>query len=216
MNELAINPLEIEKYIEKLSDDEPELLKKLRKETEEKSNAANMLSGWHQGRFLSIFSKIIQPKNILEIGTFTGYATLCLAEGLTENGQIVTLDVDERMPIFYQKYFDESPLKSKIKPLITQAITFIEQDNTAWDLVFLDADKINYLNYYNLLIPQMKSGSVILADNVLWKGRVTNDVKEFDKKTKALHEFNEAIKNDKRVNVSILPMRDGVSIIRKK
>lgn len=203
-------------YLEQWSDTEPELLKRLRLETEANIDASHMISGHLQGRFLSLISKFLQPKNILELGTFTGYATLCLAEGLSPNGQITTLDRDARMSEFYTKYFEQSDFNKQINPLIIDAKDFLKENKTPWDLVFLDANKRAYIDYFNALIPLMPSGGVILADNVLWKQKVLLPIEEQDNMTKALDEFNHHVHKDDRVNVVILPLRDGISLIRKK
>tara|TARA_B110000285_G_scaffold113682_1_gene128946 strand:+ start:558 stop:1202 length:645 start_codon:yes stop_codon:yes gene_type:complete len=198
------------------SDNESDLLKELAKETYQKILQPRMLSGPLQGRFLSLLSKIIQPKTILEVGTFTGYGTLCLAEGLQKDGLLHTIDTNEELIDFQKKYFNRSDYKNQIKCHLGAAKDVISKLDLSYDLIFLDADKSNYLNYFNLLIPKLNPKGILIADNVLWSGKVleeTTSIKDMD--TPALKEFNEHVKNDQRVETLLLPLRDGLTICRK-
>lgn len=211
-----ILPKPLSEYITRWSSPEPEYLKRVRERTEQEMPQAHMISGVLQGRLLSILSSIIRPKNILEIGTFTGYATLCLAEGLPTGGTITTLERNEHVRAFYETVFSQSENKEKIKAYCTDALHFLQNyKGPQWDLVFLDANKRKYIEYTELLLPQMPSGGIILADNVLWKNKVLTEIDDKDKMTKSLHEFNIFIKEDERVEAVILPIRDGLTMIRK-
>jgi predicted O-methyltransferase YrrM len=174
-----------------------------------------MLSGPFQGRLLSLISKLVQPKRILEIGTYTGYSALCLAEGLTKEGKLVTLDVNEELHKRVQGYFNASDYSEHIDYRIGDALDLIPALNETWDLVFIDADKKNYLNYYDLVVDRVRSGGLILADNVLWSGKVI-DEKAQDKETVLLRQYNERINRDERVENILLPIRDGIMVARKK
>ncbi len=207
---------ELDHYVTQHSQDEPELLAQLNKETYQKILQPRMLSGHFQGRVLSILSKIIHPTNILEVGTYTGYATLCLAEGLAENGTIDTLDIEEELVDFQRKYFDRSQWSSQITQHLGDALEIIPTLNKTYDLVFIDADKENYLNYFHLIVPMMNKGGIILSDNVLWSGKVLEEVKPNDITTKILLEYNELLKNDSRVETVLLPIRDGLTVSRVK
>ncbi len=207
---------ELDHYVTQHSQDEPELLAQLNKETYQKILQPRMLSGHFQGRVLSILSKIIHPTNILEVGTYTGYATLCLAEGLAENGTIDTLDIEEELVDFQRKYFDRSQWSSQITQHLGDALEIIPTLNKTYDLVFIDADKENYLNYFHLIVPMMNRGGIILSDNVLWSGKVLEEVKPNDITTKILLEYNELLKNDSRVETVLLPIRDGLTVSRVK
>ena len=205
---------ELELYAEKNSEQEPELLARLNKETHQKVLQPRMLSGHFQGRVLSMLSKIIHPNAILEIGTFTGYATLCLAEGLAPNGVLHTIDIKEELVDFQRKYFDLSPWGKQIHQHLGEALAIIPKLNTRFDLVFIDADKENYLNYFNLIVPMMNPGGIILSDNVLWSGKVLEAVDPKDKSTISLLEYNTVINNDPRVATVLLPIRDGLTVSR--
>lgn len=205
---------ELENYVARHSQDEPELLAKLNRETHQKILQPRMLSGHFQGRVLSMLSKLIRPIHILEIGTYTGYATLCLAEGLAQNGTIDTLDNNEELYDFQRKYFDLSGFGAQITQHLGNALDIIPTLNKKYDLVFIDADKENYINYYELIVPMMRQGGIILSDNVLWSGKVLEAVKPNDKSTKILLEYNALLKNDPRVETVLLPIRDGLTVSR--
>lgn len=206
----------IQFYSENHSQDESELLKKLNRETFLKVPQPRMLSGHLQGRFLSLISKLITPNRILEIGTYTGYSALCLAEGLAENGKLMTIDPNEETNFFAKKFFAESEYSDKIELIPGQALTIIPQLNEVFDLVFIDADKKNYQNYYDAVITKVRSGGLIIADNVLWSGKVVEEVGKMDADTKLIHSFNEFVSKDERVESLLLPVRDGLMILRKK
>jgi predicted O-methyltransferase YrrM len=173
-----------------------------------------MLSGHFQGRVLSMFSKMIQPNRILEIGTYTGYSALCLAEGLTEKGKIITIDINEELENRVTDYFEMSDYKDKISYLLGDATKLIPNLEEAWDIVFIDADKLNYLNYYNLVFPNVRLGGYIIADNVLWSGKVADATKQ-DKETNILRQYNQFIHDDQRVEEVLFPIRDGLMVARK-
>jgi predicted O-methyltransferase YrrM len=173
-----------------------------------------MLSGHFQGRVLSLLSKMIRPERILEIGTYTGYSALCLAEGLSSDGKLVTIDVNEELENRVQNYFNESEFKQKIVYKIGDAMEILPKMTEVWDLVFIDADKMNYINYYNKIFNQVKIGGYIIADNVLWSGKVADESKK-DKDTELLRAFNSLIHRDVRVEEVLLPIRDGLMIARK-
>lgn len=205
---------ELEDYVANHSQQEPELLAKLNKETYQKILQPRMLSGHFQGRVLSMLSKIINPKNILEIGTYTGYATLCLAEGLAQNGSIDTIDINEELFDFQKKYFDLSPWKDQIIQHLGSGIDIIPTLNKKYDLVFIDADKENYINYFHLIIPIMNKGGIILSDNVLWSGKVIEELDPKDTSTKILLEYNALLNTDSRIETVLLPIRDGLTVSR--
>lgn len=205
---------ELENYIAKHSANEPELLQKLNKETHQKILQPRMLSGHFQGRVLSMLSKISNPKNILEIGTYTGYATLCLAEGLQQNGTIDTIDINEELEDIQNKYFSSSAYSEQIVQHIGNALEIIPTLHKKFDLVFIDADKENYINYWNLIVPMMNKGGIILSDNVLWSGKVLGNVKQNDKSTQILVAYNRLVNEDARVETVLLPIRDGLTVSR--
>ena len=207
-------PEKVDEYVEKMTSAEPEALKKLNRETHAKVLRPRMLSGHIQGRALSMFSKMIKPKYILEIGTYTGYASNCLAEGLQEGGELHTIDINEELEEMVKKYIAEAGNEKKIKLHIGDALDIIPTLEYDFDLVFIDADKENYSNYYDLLIDKMKSGTYIIADNVLWSGKVVEEV--VDAETKALKEFSQKVLEDERVENVLLPIRDGLMVARKK
>lgn len=206
---------ELESYIETHSEDEPELLKQLNRETHQKIMQPRMLSGHYQGRVLSMISKLVNPKYILEIGTYTGYSALCLAEGLQNDGELHTIDMNEELMDFQRKYFDKSGYGSQIHQHLGNAIEIIPEMNKTFDLIFIDADKENYANYYNLIIDKLRTGGLILSDNVLWSGKVIESLKQDDSSTKAIVEYNQLLKNDKRIETVIFPIRDGLTLSRK-
>lgn len=206
---------EMDRYLENHVSEEPEILRRLRRETYQKTTQPHMISGYQQGRLLAIISKILRPKNILEIGTFTGYATLCLSEGLSENGKITTLDVNEDLAWLPRKYFSESEYCEKIDFKIQDAKKFLSVTDKIFDLVFIDADKENYPEYFHLIKPKIRSGSVILFDNVLWYGKVLDENPK-QAATQKIKELNEAVSKDSDFDNLILPLRDGINLIRKK
>jgi predicted O-methyltransferase YrrM len=208
-------PEKLDDYVVAHSADEPELLQQLTRETYQKILQPIMLSGPYQGRVLSMISKLIRPKTILELGTFTGYATLCLAEGLQTNGEIHTIDVNEELIDFQRKYFEKSGYGNQIQQHLGNAIDIIPTLNITFDLVFIDADKPNYVNYFNLIIDKLNPGGIILSDNVLWHGKVIKPLEDKDISTKAVMAFNTLLKNDKRIETILLPIRDGLTISRK-
>lgn len=205
---------ELEDYAANHSENEPALLAQLDKETHQKVLQPRMLSGHFQGRFLSMISKLVYPTNILEIGTFTGYATLSLAEGLRDNGTLDTIDVNEELYDFQRKYFDLSPYGQQIIQHVGSALDIIPQLNKKYDLVFIDADKKNYSKYFELVIEKMNPGGIILSDNVLWSGKVIEEIKANDKSTLALDQYNKLLKEDPRVETILLPIRDGLTVSR--
>lgn len=209
-------PEKINDYIESHSQPEPELLQKLSRETWQKVLAPRMLSGHLQGRVLSMLSKLIQPKYILEIGTYTGYSALCLAEGMQEDGELHTIDINEELLDFQRKYFDESAFGNQIVQHLGNALEIIPEIDQTFDLVFIDADKSNYSNYLEIILPKLKKGSVILSDNVLWSGKVVEKVKKDDIDTQALLKYNQALNTHPRLETVLLPIRDGLTISRVK
>jgi len=205
----------IEDYIEKNSSKEPQILKDLNKETYLKVLNPRMLSGHLQGRFLSIISKLIKPKKILEIGTYTGYSAICMAEGLINKGIIHTIDINEELVSIQKKYFKKTRTTNSIIQHVGDAKEIIGKIDETFDLVFLDADKENYIEYYNLCIDKVRSGGLIIADNVLWTGKVIDPESYDDELTQYLIDFNKIIAKDNRVENIILPLRDGLNIIIK-
>lgn len=205
---------ELEDYVTAHSQNEPELLAQLNKETYQKILLPRMLSGHFQGRVLSMLSKLIRPETILEIGTYTGYATLCLCEGMQENGTIHTVDIKEELVDFQRKYFDKSPWGKQIVQHLGEALDIIPKIEQNFDLVFIDADKENYLNYYEMIVPKMNRGGIILSDNVLWSGKVLEPLKEGDESTRVLLEYNKRLQEDPRVETVLLPIRDGLTVSR--
>ena len=207
-------PEELENYATQHSENEPIILQELTRYTHLNVLQPRMLSGHFQGRVLSLLSKLIRPKSILEIGTFTGYATICLSEGLTDNGILHTIDIKEELHDLQRTFFDKSGKGHQIIQHLGQATTIIPTLETTFDLVFIDADKQNYATYFDLVIEKMNKGGVILSDNVLWSGKVVEQIKANDKHTKALLDYNKKIKDDPRVETILLPIRDGLSVSR--
>jgi predicted O-methyltransferase YrrM len=205
---------DLEDYIEQHSEKEPAHLAALNKETYQKILLPRMLSGHFQGRVLSMLSKLIRPVNILEIGTYTGYSALCLCEGMQENGQLHTIDIKEELVHFQRKHFDKSPWGNQITQHLGEAIAIIPSLKIKFDLVFIDADKENYLHYFELIVPKMNKGGIILSDNVLWSGKVLEPLQKKDMSTKILLEYNLLLKNDPRVETVLLPIRDGLTVSR--
>ena len=209
-------PENIDQYATDHSGEEPKLLQQLTRETWQKVLATRMSSGHYQGRVLSMISKLIQPKNILEIGTFTGYASLCLAEGMQAKGTLDTIDSNEELYDIQRKYFDASGYGAQIKQHTGNALDIIPTLTKTFDLVFIDADKSNYANYLELLLPKLRSGAVILSDNVLWSGKVVEKVNPKDIDTKALLQYNKMLKKHPKLETVLLPIRDGLTISRVK
>ena len=205
---------DLENYIEQHSEKEPELLAALNKETYQKVLLPRMLSGHFQGRVLSMLSKLIRPVNILEIGTYTGYSALCLCEGIQENGILHTIDIKEELVDFQRKHFDKSPWGNQIVQHLGEALDIIPTLDLKFDLVFIDADKENYINYFELIVPKMNKGGIILSDNVLWSGKVLEPLQPNDLSTKIILEYNQLLKNDPRVETVLLPIRDGLTVSR--
>lgn len=209
-------PEELDDYVVSHSENEPELLQQLTRETYQKILQPRMLSGHYQGRVLSMISKLVNPKNILEVGTYTGYSALCLAEGMQADGELHTIDINEELVDFQRGYFDKSDYGSKIFQHLGDALEIIPKLNKNFDLIFIDADKENYSNYFNTVIDKLNTGGIILSDNVLWSGKVLDTAfKKEDTSTPALIDYNTLLKNDKRVETIVLPIRDGLTISRK-
>ena len=192
------------------------LLQELERETNLKVLMPRMISGHFQGRVLSMLSKMIQPKNILEIGTYTGYSALCLAEGLTSTGQLITIDINAELSDLVQKYFQKSPYKNQLKYINANAMEYLKNLEGIFDIVFIDADKENYQQYYDMIIDHVNPGGYIIADNVLWSGKVVAELKKIDKDTQAILDFNAFVQADNRVENVLFPIRDGLLIARKK
>lgn len=204
----------IDQYIDVHTTEEEDLLRRLERETHLKVALPNMISGHVQGVMLTMFSKMMQPKRILEIGTFTGYSGICLAKGLAEEGKITCLEINDELEEIIDKYFAEAGLRDKLDLRFGNARDLIPNLNETFDLVFIDADKRFYADYFDLVIDKVRSGGVIIADNVLWKGKVA--LPEFkDKDTEAIRAFNLKVQNDNRVSNFILPLRDGLMMIQK-
>ena len=201
-------------YISKNSNTEPEILARLNQETHQKILKPRMLSGHIQGRFLSMISKMKSPSTILEIGTYTGYGTLCLSEGLKEDGKIFTIDRNEELLKIQNKYFEKSGKRNKIIQLTGNAKEILNDLNETYDLVFIDADKENYIEYFKQVSERLNKNGIIISDNVLWSGKVLDSSLEKDEETNALVNFNKILNEDKRFETVILPLRDGLSISR--
>jgi predicted O-methyltransferase YrrM len=209
-------PEKLDEYVVAHSQKEPELLQQLTRETYQKILQPIMLSGPYQGRVLSMISKLKYPKTILELGTFTGYATLCLAEGLQPDGIIDTIDINEELIDFQRNYFDKSEYGAQIHQHLGSALDIIPKLKNTYDLVFIDADKPNYSNYFHLIIDKLNPGGIMLSDNVLWHGKVIEPVDDKDISTKAVLEFNRLLIEDTRIETVMLPIRDGLTVSRKK
>lgn len=209
-------PENIQEYVEEHSGKESELLAKLDRETHQKVLMPRMLSGHLQGRVLSMISHMLEPERILEIGTYTGYSAICLAEGLAENGKLITLDKNEEIEEMVRDYFEEAGLSDKIDYRIGDAMSLIPDIEGPFDLVFIDADKKNYLNYFNLVFEKVRIGGFIVADNVLWSGKVVQTEKKIDSDTQAILDFNRSVEEDDRVENVLLPIRDGLMVVRRK
>lgn len=206
----------LEDYVVQHTENEPELLRELSRETFQKILQPRMLSGHLQGRILSFLSKLIRPKKILELGTFTGYSALCLAEGLDKDGELHTIDKNEELVSFQRRYFNLSTHGSQIHQHTGCALEIIKKLNYKFDLIFIDADKSNYVNYFNLLADKIKKGGVLISDNVLWSGKVIEPLENSDLSTKVLLEYNKLLKEDPRFETILLPIRDGLTLSIKR
>jgi predicted O-methyltransferase YrrM len=209
-------PDNIDDYVVKHSQREPKILQELTRETWQKVVNPRMLSGAFQGRVLAMISKLIHPKNVLEIGTYTGYSALSIAEGLHPKGTIYTIDKNEELFNLQKKYFDKSGFKDQIQQYVGNALEIIPTIEEKFDLIFIDADKHNYINYFHLIIDKMNSGGIILSDNVLWSGKVVEELNPKDIDTKILLEYNVLLNSDERLETVLLPIRDGLTISRVK
>lgn len=209
-------PKDINDYCEKYTQKEDEVLYQLHRETHQKILRPRMLSGHLQGQLLTFFSNMIAPENILEIGTYTGYSAICLARGLRSGGELHTIDINEELEDFALSFFEKAGLGNQIKMHVGDAMEIIPSLNKSWDLVFIDADKENYINYYNLVIEELEPGAFIIFDNVLWSGKVTQEVNPKDKETVTLVELAKVLEEDQRVENVLLPVRDGLFMVRKK
>jgi predicted O-methyltransferase YrrM len=206
----------LEKYVEEHTSNESEILKKLNRETHAKVLMPQMLSGHLQGSFLKMLSHMVKPKQILEIGTFTGYSSICLAEGLEKNGMLHTIDINEELSDMVHRYIKTSGKEKNIKTYIGNALDIIPTINETFDMVFIDADKKNYKNYYKLVFDKVRKGGFIMADNVLWSGKVVTEKKETtDEETCGIMEYNDMVVKDDRVENVMVPIRDGLLITRK-
>ena len=206
---------EIYNYIDNHSSDESDILYELRRETELKCLNPIMLSGKIQGNFLVIISKLIKPFNVLEIGTYTGYSTLCIAKGLNPAGMIHTIDKNEELLQIQNKYFEKSGFRNQIKQYTGDALAIIPKLKFDFDMVFLDADKENYVKYLELISPILKPGGVLLTDNVLWHGKIVESSENQDRVTRLIDNFNKKILEDKSLKTVMLPIRDGISLTLK-
>ncbi|MBP6089839.1 MAG: O-methyltransferase [Crocinitomicaceae bacterium] len=206
----------LDQYVCAHSENEPEILADLNRRTHVSVIQPRMLSGHYQGRVLSMLSHMIQPENVLEIGTYTGYSALCFAEGLKEKGRLTTIDVNEELEDFVAAYIEKAGMGDRITQLIGDAIDIIPTLDEQFDIVFIDADKKNYCNYYDLVFDKVKSGGYIIADNVLWSGKVLEDYNSLDRETKIIMDYNQKVHEDDRVQEVLFPIRDGLMIARKK
>ncbi len=208
-------PEDIDKYAVEHSNKESQLLYDLNRQTHIQVLQPRMLSGHLQGRILSMFSHMIKPSNVLEIGTYTGYSALCIAEGVAEGGKLITIDKNEELEEFTRSYFEQSNHRDTIDFRVGDAMEIIPQLEEEFDLVFIDADKPNYSNYFDLVIDKVKQGGFIIADNVLWSGKVVKPIEERDMETKSIVEYNKKIQEDDRVENVLMPVRDGLMVARK-
>lgn len=206
----------LDQYVCAHSENEPEILADLNRRTHVSVIQPRMLSGHYQGRVLSMLSHMIQPENVLEIGTYTGYSALCFAEGLKEKGRLTTIDVNEELEDFVAAYIEKAGMGDRITQMIGDAIDIIPTLDEQFDIVFIDADKKNYCNYYDLVFDKVKSGGYIIADNVLWSGKVLEDYDSLDRETKIIMDYNQKVHEDDRVQEVLFPIRDGLMIARKK
>ncbi|MEO9871930.1 O-methyltransferase [Ekhidna sp.] len=205
---------DLQQYVEDHSEPESDLLQQINRETHLHVLKPRMLSGHLQGRVLSMLSHMIKPKNILEIGTYTGYAALSMAEGMQSDGKLVTIDNNAELSIRTKEYFSKSNYANQLEMILGNALEVIPSLDKKWDLVFIDADKENYTNYFDLIIDQVNVGGFIIADNVLWSGKVFDETKS-DKDTEAIRDFNHKMHTDSRIQNVLFPIRDGLMILRK-
>ncbi|MFZ9943822.1 MAG: O-methyltransferase [Bacteroidia bacterium] len=205
----------ISTYAEAYTESEPALLQELNRETYAKILMPRMLSGHMQGRILSMFARMLRPRRILEIGTYTGYSALCLAEGLTEDGVLYTIDINDELEPMSSKYFKASKYASQIRPITGVALDIIPSLEETFDLVFIDADKENYSNYFDMVWNKLRPGGIIIADNVLWSGHVLKEESKMDEETAALHAFNKKVSADPRCKTVLMPVRDGLMVVMK-
>lgn len=209
-------PSELLAYCESHTSEEDDLLKHITRETHAKVLMPRMLSGKLQGKLLELFTKMLNPQVILEIGTYTGYSGICMARGLGEKGKLITLDINDELEPMVRSFFERSGLSAKIDYRLGNALETIPQLEGNFDIVFIDADKSNYINYYNLVVDRVNAGGIILADNVLWSGKVLVEPgKKTDKDTQALLDYNQMVQDDPRVENLLLPIRDGIMMARK-
>ena len=206
----------LDDYVCAHTENEPEVLNELNRKTHLTVLRSRMLSGHFQGRLLSMLSHMIKPERILEIGTYTGYSAICLAEGLTENGKLTTIDINEELEDIAREFIQKANLENKIEYIIGDAMQIVPQLDEQFDLVFIDADKKNYCNYYHLVFDKVKPGGYILADNVLWSGKVVEDYEALDSETKIIMDYNKMVHEDPRVQEILLPIRDGLMLARKR
>ena len=202
-------------YIEQHTRLEPAVLQKLNKETYTKVLTPRMLAGHLQGRVLAMFSKMIQPKQVLEIGTYTGYSAICWTEGLKQGGMVHTIDINEELEEMVMRYLEEAGVTQKVKTYIGNAMDVIASINEEFDIVYIDADKVNYSNYFDLVFPKVRSGGFIIADNVLWSGKVIDPENEMDEDTRAIVQYCKKVTEDERVENVLFPIRDGLMVARK-
>ncbi|QBA63483.1 O-methyltransferase [Muriicola soli] len=207
-------PDRLQQYLTDHSENEPEYLTELSRETHLKVLQPRMITGHYQGRVLSILSKIIRPERILEIGTYTGYSALCLAEGLPPKGELHTIDINEELEDIQRRYFEKSGYGKQIIQHVGNAIEIIPQLDMQFDLVFIDAEKKEYSRYLEVVLPKMRAGSILLSDNVLWSGKVIEALDPADKATEALLDYNKMLKEDQRIETVVLPIRDGLTLSR--
>ena len=208
-------PEHINSYVERHTRKESDVLYELNRKTHMNVLQPRMLSGHLQGRVLSMLSHMIQPRRILEIGTYTGYSALCLAEGLQNEGKLVTIDINYELEDIVKEYINKSGVQDKIDYRIGDALSIIPELDEVFDIVFIDADKHNYINYYQMVFDKVRKGGYIIADNVLWSGKVTNDYSSLDQDTRTLVDFNKLVSEDERVENVLFPIRDGLMIVRK-
>jgi caffeoyl-CoA O-methyltransferase len=208
--------MNIEQYILEHIDKEEDVLYELNRQTHLKILQPRMLSGHLQGKILEMLSKMISPKNILEIGTFTGYSAICLSKGLQNGGVLDSIEIDDELEFIIRTYFEKAGVSNKINLFIGDALQIIPQLNKTYQLIFIDGDKRQYLNYYHCVFDKLDKGGFIFADNVLWDGKVIEKLEHNDHYTKGILEFNDFIKNDTRIEKVIIPIRDGITVMRKK